>query len=341
MRIAVDALGGDYAPAEVLRGVAQALLTEEFRPEELLVVGPESLVAQKLKEEGVTQLPGILHTDEVIASHEKPIQALRAKPNASVSMCVGAVREGKADGLIAFGNTGATVAAATMGLGMLPGIRRPAISVVLSGSAGRFVLLDAGANPTPKPQHLFHNGIMGDAYARDILGIEKPRVALMNIGGEASKGSPVVKEAYGLLDQSSLNFTGNIEGNHLFFGEADVIVADGYAGNMILKVVEGFAEYLQGRAATLSDDATTEVKSTLRQLFGAADYAEVGGALLMGVNGIVMIGHGRSKASAVLPALRTVRADVEHGVNTHITETVAAMRAAQLAAEGASPSDPS
>lgn len=341
MRIAVDALGGDYAPAEVLRGVAQALLTEEFCPEELLVVGPEALVEQSLKEQGVTQLPAILHTDQVIASHEKPIQALRAKPMASVSMCVGAVREGKADGLIAFGNTGATVAAATMGLGMLPGIRRPAISVVLNGTSGRFVLLDAGANPTPKPQHLFQNGIMGDAYARDILGIAKPRVALMNIGGEASKGSPVVKEAYGMLSESALNFSGNIEGNHLFFGEADVIVADGYAGNMILKVVEGFAEYLQGRAAVISDDANTDVKNSLRQLFGAADYAEVGGALLMGVNGIVVIGHGRSKASAVLPALRTVRADVEKGVNHHITETVAALQVAPATAEGAPPSDPS
>lgn len=335
MRIAVDALGGDYAPAEVLRGVAQALLTQEFQPEELLVVGPEDGIKQALKAEGVSQLPQILHTDQVIAGHEKPIQALRAKPKASILLCVGAVRDGLADGLIAFGNTGATVAAATMGLGMLPGIRRPGISVVLRGSVGRFVLLDAGANPTPKSLHLLQYGIMGDAYARDILGIAEPRIALMNIGGEASKGSPVIKEAYAHLTEAPLNFVGNIEGNHLFFGEADVIVADGYAGNMILKVIEGFAEYLAGKAAAISDDASEEVKGSLRSLFGAADYAEVGGALLMGVKGIVLIGHGRSKASAVLPALRSVRADVEKGVNHHITENVAAFNASQIAPEGA------
>lgn len=327
MRIAVDVLGGDHAPHEILKGVSEALLSGEFAPDELLLVGPAPTMEEQLRAAGVETLPAMHHTEEVIAGHEKPVEALRSKPNASILQCVGAVREGKADGLIAFGNTGATVASATMGLGMLPGIRRPGIAVVLHGRSGPFTLLDAGANPSPKPNHLFQYGLMGASYAVDMLGKDRPRVALLNIGGEATKGSPLLKEAYGLLEDSPVNFVGNIEGNHLFFGEADVVVADGFAGNMVLKVVEGFAEYLTGRAAEVSRDASEGLRGTIRQLFGAADYAEVGGASLLGVNGTVLIGHGRSKASAVLPALRGVRQDVEKGVNRHITERIAAVQA--------------
>lgn len=334
MRIAVDLLGGDHAPDEILNGVADALQSGEFTADELLLVGPAAVAESRLRERGVSTLPECLHTDQVIEGHEKPVEGLRSKPQASIVLCVGAVREGKADGLIAFGNTGATVAAATMGLGMLPGIRRPAIAVVLHGRSGPFALLDAGANPAPKSNHLFQYGLMGATYAADVLGIEEPRVALLNIGGEASKGSPVLKDAYGLLEQSEqVRFEGNIEGNHVFFGEADVVVADGFAGNMVLKVAEGFAEYLTGRAAEISSDASSGLRDTIRQLFGAADYTEVGGASLLGVNGTVLIGHGRSKASAVPPALREVRKDVEKGVNRHITESVAAAQP-----DGATPS---
>jgi len=324
MRIAVDVLGGDFAPVEILKGVSEALVSGEFQAEQLLLVGPEAAIREQLTAAGVTEVPQIVHTDSCIAGDEKPVEGLRSKPQASISLCVGAVRQGQADGLIAFGNTGATVAAATMGLGMLPGIRRPGIGIVLQGRSGPFTLLDAGANPAPKSRHLFQYGLMGAAYARDILEIAEPRVALLNIGGEATKGSPMLKEAHAMLDESDLRFAGNIEGNHLFFGEADVVIADGFVGNMVLKVVEGFAEYLAGQAAAISQDASEGVRDTIRQLFGAADYAEVGGATLLGVNGTVLIGHGRSKASAVLPALRAVRADVEKGVNRHITESVAA-----------------
>ena len=329
MRIAVDVLGGDHAPDEILKGVADALLSGEFTADELLLVGPEAVMKQQLEAAGVSTLPPMVHTEEVIAGHEKPVEGLRSKPKASIVLCVGAVREGKADGLIAFGNTGATVAAATMGLGMLPGIRRPGIAIVLHGRKGPFTVLDAGANPSPKPKHLFQYGLMGASFAADVLGIEEPRVALLNIGGEAGKGSPVLKEAYAMLENAPVSFSGNIEGNHLFFGEADVIVADGFAGNMVLKVVEGFAEYLTGRAMEVSQDAGQGLRDTIRQLFGAADYAEVGGASLLGVNGTVLIGHGRSQASAVLPALRAVRKDVEKGVNRHITERIAASQTDQ------------
>ena len=322
MRIAVDTLGGDFAPFEILKGVGEAILSGAFQPDELLLVGPTDVITKQLQEMGLQEIPPIRHTEVFIAGDEKPVVGLRAKPDASIALCVQAVQAGEAGGLIAFGNTGATVAAATMGLGMLAGIRRPAIAVTMLGRSGRFVLLDAGANPTPKAEHLFQYSLMGSAYAKDLLGHNTPRIGLLNIGGEASKGSDVLKSCYTALEQSSLNFIGNVEGNHLFFGQAEVFVADGFVGNMVLKVVEGFAEYLVGAAS--SQDSSTGVKETLRQLLGAADFSEIGGATLLGVNGVVLIGHGRSTASSVLPALEAARQDIQVGVNKHILESLAA-----------------
>lgn len=318
MRIAVDVLGGDHAPAELLKGLAQAL-QEDFRPEDLLLVGSPDAITAGLRSHGIADIPEILPTDQVVESHEKPVEALRRKPRSSVSLCVGAVKRKQADGLLSFGNTGAAVAAASFGLGQLPGIRRPGIAVNLTGASGRLVLLDVGANPQPKPRHLFQYGVMGTAYARDLLGIVSPRVGLFNIGGEAGKGGPVVKEAHALLEASGLNFVGNVEGQELFAGVADVLVSDGFVGNMILKVVEGFVEYLVRESQV---EQSRELRETFRRLFGAADFAEVGGATLLGVDGVVLIGHGRSRANAVAPALRAVRADVHAEVNRHITEAL-------------------
>ncbi len=339
MRIAVDILGGDHAPGELLAGVARAL-REGFEPSELLLVGPADVIGPGLEAAGVTAVPEILETAEVIEGHEKPTEGLRRKPRASISLCVGAVREGRADGLVSFGNTGAAVAAATVGLGMLPGIRRPGIAVTMQGAGGRFVLLDAGANPTPRPRHLFQYGIMGSVFAASVLGIERPRVGLLNIGGEAGKGNPVIQEAHALLQGSGLNFVGNLEGQDLFRGTADVLVGDGFVGNMVLKVVEGFAEFLaQGlaRQAAEAGDAAAEesLREGLRRLFGAADYADVGGAVLLGVNGSVFIGHGRSQARAVHSALKVAREDIESGVNRKILEQL------RRELEGAAPDESS
>jgi len=321
MRIAVDTLGGDYAPHEILKGIAIALREGGFSSDELVLVGPERVITQSLNAEGITEIPSIVHTEDVIEGHEKPVVGLRTKPNSSISLCVKTIRAGDADGLIAFGNTGATVAASTMGLGMLPGIRRPGIAVTIRGRGGSFVLLDAGANPTPKPEHLFQYSLMGAAYSKDLLGRENPRIGLLNIGGEAGKGSEVIRSAYQSLEASNLNFVGNVEGNELFDDKADVFVADGFVGNMVLKVVEGFAEYLVHSAAQSPNGAG--VRDVLRNMLGASDFSEVGGATLLGVNGVVLIGHGRSHASAVLPALRAVKADIEAGVNHHIVESLA------------------
>lgn len=324
MKIAVDVLGGDYAPQEILLGVAQALQGGDFRADELMLVGPEARIQSELRAQGIHELPEILHTEQVIEGHEKPVEGLRAKPRASVVLCVEAVREGRAGGLVAFGNTGATVAAATMGLGLLTGLKRPGIAITLTGEAGRFVLLDVGANPAPKPLHLFQYALMGAAYARDLYHTSRPKVGLLNIGGEATKGNPLLKETYQALQAAQddkMEFVGNVEGNEIFLGKADIYVADGFVGNMVLKVVEGFAEFMVHTAAKAG--AGEGLKTTLRRMMGAADFSEIGAATLLGVNGVVLIGHGRSKASAVSPALRTARAEVKSGVNRHIVESVA------------------
>ncbi|MBC8327888.1 MAG: phosphate acyltransferase PlsX [Planctomycetes bacterium] len=320
MRIAVDVLGGDHAPGEILKGVADALKSD-FTADQFLLAGPPEVIEAGLRSHGIVDIPAILATDQVVESHEKPTKALKSKPRSTIALCVGAVKQGHAGGLISFGNTGAAVAAATFGLGMLPGMKRPGISVVLTGSAGKIVLLDAGANPQAKALHLFQYAVAGSAFAHDMHGIANPRVGLLNIGGEAGKGSPAVQEVHAMLEQSSLTFVGNVEGQELFAGVADVLVTDGFVGNMILKVVEGFVEYVVRESQA---EKSAELRQTFRRLFGAADFADIGGATLLGVDGVVLIGHGRSHANAVAPALRAVRGDIEAGVNRHIIEAIGA-----------------
>lgn len=322
MRLAVDVLGGDHAPREILLGVSKALAEGRCAADQLVLVGPAPVIEDHFRETG-TPVPEIAHTEQVIEGHESPIEGLRKKPDASVSVCVGLVREGRAKGMLAFGNTGATVASATIGLKLLPGIRRPGIAVMFNGAAGRFVALDMGANPSPKPLHLFHYALMGDAYARDILSIESPRIGLLNIGGEEGKGTPTTKETYKLLSDSEFNFIGNLEGHELFDGSADVMVTDGVVGNMVLKVVEGFSAFLIREFKRSAAEAPEALKAAFRRVAGAADFSEVGGATLLGVNGVVVIGHGRSRADAVPAALRTAFREMELGVVADMKESLA------------------
>ena len=322
MRIAVDMLGGDHAPHELVKGIAQALLGGDFTADELLLVGPQDIISAQFAELGVSDVPEILHTTDVIEGHEKPIEGMRSKPDASILKAVAACRDGLAGGIVAFGNTGAAVAASTIGLGLLPGVRRPGIAVTLVGANGKFVLLDAGANPNPKPEHLFHYALMGAAFSRDMHQHSKPNIGLLNIGGEASKGSPLLQDVYKRLEDSDLDFIGNVEGNQLFSGVADVLVTDGFVGNMVLKVVEGFGERVIQVGHEQGHDQ--QMKDVVRQLLGVSDFSEAGGANLLGVNGVVLVGHGRSKASSVLPALEVVRADIKAGVNQHIVESLQA-----------------
>jgi len=321
-RIALDAMGGDQAPDAVLAGTLLAcdpLGGLRIAPERVLLVGDRERIEPRLAELGGDPGVEILHASQVIGMHEHPATALRAKRDSSISRCVQAVAEGAAGGLISMGNTGAVVGASTLGLGTLPGVRRPGIAVTLDLTGQPVTLIDMGANIVPKPQHLYQYGVMGAVYMRDCLGTAKPRVALLNIGEESSKGTEVLREAHALLEESSLEFVGNIEGGDLFQGIADVVVSDGFTGNVVLKLMEGFAGFMLGLVLReLKAHDVTWGPEALARVERNIDYSAYGGALLLGVSGIVVIGHGRSGAQAVANAISLAARTLDAGVNEDI-----------------------
>jgi len=323
-RIALDVMGGDLAPDATLGGALQLCRADSDRklpPERILLVGDEALIRSRLAELGGDPGFAIQHASEVIGMAESPAAALRSKPDSSISVCVGAVKRGAAGAVVSMGNTGAVVGACTLGLGTLEGVRRPAIAVTLSLTGRPVTLLDMGANAAAKPQDLVQFAAMGSVYARDCLGVAEPRVGVLNIGSEPSKGTDLLKEAHQLLASGAarLNFVGNVEGNDIFHSAADVVVTDGFTGNVVLKLLEGFAGFmlqlllteLRAHQASWTQEALGKVK---RQI----DYAEYGGALLLGVNGVVIKGHGRSDANAVANALHVAARALDADVNSHI-----------------------
>jgi glycerol-3-phosphate acyltransferase PlsX len=329
-RIALDVMGGDQAPDSTLRGALAACAADNPRRldrSRVLLVGDEALIRAKLAELEPAGAAGaefaILHASQVVGMAESPATALRSKPDSSISVCVGAVKKGAAAGLVSMGNTGAVVGASTLGLGTLEGVRRPAISVTLSLTGKPVTLLDMGANREAKPQDLVQFGAMGAAYMRDCLGVENPRVGLLNIGSEASKGTDVLKEAYPLLEaeKGRLNFVGNIEANEIFDSVADVVVTDGFTGNVVLKLLEGFSAFmLQLMLGELRAHQAQWGKEALGNLKKRIDYAEYGGALLLGCKGVVVKGHGRSDHVAVANALAVAARTIDSRVNEHIVE---------------------
>ncbi|MBL8800792.1 MAG: phosphate acyltransferase PlsX [Planctomycetes bacterium] len=328
-RIALDVMGGDLAPDATLAG-ALALCTQDgprrMDPRRVLLVGDERVIRSRLDAlGGASQLGGdgfaIQHASEVVGMSESPAAALRAKPDSSISVCVGAVKRQLAAAVVSMGNTGAVVGACTLGLGTLEGVRRPAIAVTLSLTGRPVTLLDMGANAAAKAQDLVQFAEMGAVYARGALGVEAPRVGLLNIGSEPTKGTDLLKEAHQLLAAQAerLHFVGNVEGNDIFHSAADVVVTDGFTGNVVLKLLEGFSGFmlhlllkeLKAHNVEWTQDALGKVR---RQI----DYAEYGGALLLGVNGIVVKGHGRSDANAVANALHVAARALDANVNQHI-----------------------
>lgn len=324
-RIALDVMGGDSAPACNLDG---ALLAAEhgLPPERLLLVGNEDTIRSGLEERGGNPGFDILEAAEVIGMDEKPGVALRAKPKSSIAVATGAVKMGAAGAHVSMGNTGAVVGAATVGLKTLPGVRRPGIAVTLELTGEPVTILDMGANVVPKPEHLLQYGHMGAVLTRDVLrrdedkeGKGAPRVGLLNIGEEPSKGTDLLREAHGLLTESPLNFIGNVEGGDIFKGVADVVVTDGFTGNVVLKLLEDFSGFMlqlvMGELKTHGAQWGPEALGNVRKRI---DYSEYGGALLLGVNGIVVIGHGRSDATAVSNAINLARRALDADVNGHI-----------------------
>jgi glycerol-3-phosphate acyltransferase PlsX len=330
MRLGVDVMGGDHAPDAVLKGCVDALSV--LRPEdELVLIGPEGLIREYLGERGVSDpRVRIEHAPDVIPMDEPPTRGVRQRTESSIvkmALLGSHKSENPVDVVISAGNTGACVAAAIMHMKRLPGVHRPGIAVTIPAFHGPIVLCDAGANPEPRGTHLWQYGVMADVLAREVLGIENPRVALMNIGSEEAKGSDLVKQARTLLRATpGLNFIGYVEGRDFFAGAADVIVTDGFVGNTLLKMAEGMAKSLfQAIAQEIFDldpNLAVQFEPVVKQIYAKNDYHEYGGAPLLGVNGAMMIAHGSSEARTIRAAIRNAREFVAHNVNERIVERV-------------------
>ncbi len=326
MKIAVDAMGGDDAPFSEVKGALDAC--EAFGVE-IILVGDETAIRAALSAYGKTPPAiSIVHTPTRIEMGESPLN-IRRKKDASICVATEKVKTGEASAVISAGNSGASMAAAFFILGAIPGIDRPAIATMLPTLKGTSILIDAGANVDCKPKHLAAFAVMGDVYAKDVLGIAKPRVGLLNIGEEDSKGNELTKEAFLLLKSAPVHFIGNVEGKELYAGHADVVVCDGFVGNIALKVSEGLAEAIMQflkkeiMATALGRLGGLLLKPAFRRFKNKIDYAEYGGAPLLGVNGISIISHGRSSPKAIKNAIRVAKESFEKGVNRHIQEEMA------------------
>ena len=316
--IALDAMGGDNAPRETVAGAVQA--ARDLGVRVALVGRPEAIVTELAKLGGQPQKLTVVPASEVIEMDEQPAMAARQKKDSSMVAGLRLVKQGEADAFVSAGNTGAIMAAAIMYLGRIRGIERPSIAGLMPLSGKLTVFLDVGANADCKPSYLLQFAEMAAAYMQRVWKVARPKVALLNIGEEASKGSTLAQEAYVLLAESGLNFIGNVEGRDVPTDVADVIVTDGFTGNVVVKTMEGMAEYIQGqmRAAIKSRPwyalAGLALMPAFNQMRKKLDYREYGAGPLLGVNGLVFIAHGRSDARAVVSALRVAREAARSGM---------------------------
>jgi len=320
--VAVDAMGGDRAPEVVLAGVADALAADPLL--RVLLVGPADVIGPAAAD----RLEPVVAT-EIIGMDEHPATAVRSKRDSSIVVGCRLVREGRADAFFSAGNTGACMAAATLGMGRISGVSRPAIAAVIPGSTGPSVLLDVGANADVKADMLVQFAHMGRAYARVVLGIEEPRVALLNIGEEETKGSLLAQEAHALMAAHVPGFVGNVEGRDVSTGAVDVIVTDGFTGNVTLKVLEGLAATLLAEVkAALTETAVNRlaaavVAPSLRRMRDRLDPEAYGGAPLLGVNGVCVIGHGSAGPRAIANGIAVGARAVRGGLTAAIADGVA------------------
>ena len=326
MKIIVDAMGGDFAPQVVVEGAIAA--AREYGVN-IVLVGDVAKLGLLLKKSRYEDGNISLHpAQEVIEMSESAASSVRKKRNSSIVVGVNLIKEGKGEAFFSAGNTGAVVCAATLSLGLLPGIERPGIAIITPTLRGISLIMDVGANIDPKPTQLLQYGIMGEAYCRYILNMPNPSVGLLNIGEEETKGTEFVKETYGLFERSNLNFKGNVEGKDLFSGKCNVIICDGFVGNVALKVTESVVQTMQVflKRHLLSNPlgklGLVLLKPSLSRFKKEMDYAEYGGAPLLGVNAVVIIGHGRSNARAIKNAIRVAKEEVERKFNEKILEAI-------------------
>jgi phosphate acyltransferase len=328
VKIALDAMGGDFGPPNLVAGAVMALRAYS-QITKLFLVGDTSQIEAELKKHGCNNRKiDIVHSTQVVDMSDSAWSAVRRKKDSSISRAVDLVKHEQADAVVSAGHTGAAVAACTIKLRTLEGIDRPGIAAVLPTETNVFVLIDAGANIDATPEHLVHYAIMGSVYSRHVLHYQNPTVGLISLGEEDVKGTEKTKEVFKMLKQSSLNFVGNIEGRHLFEDPVEVVVCDGFVGNVILKTCESIAVAIfkwlkhelvrtpiRKAGAFLAKDAFLTIKNK-------TNYEEYGGSPLLGVNGICIIAHGASTPLAIKNALRVAAESIEQQVNPHIVEKI-------------------
>ena len=327
MKIVVDAMGGDHAPEAVVEGALMA--ASEYNTEIILTGLSETVQTILDRLDPVHKLPvQVVHADEVVEMHDLPGKVLRSKRKSSMKIGLDLLKEGTASAFVSAGNTGAVLAYSTVILRPLKGVDRPAIAIQLPTLKGNAILLDAGANVDCKTSQLFQFGIMGHVFAEYILGKENPRVGLLSIGEEDGKGNEIVKEVFQMLKASHINFIGNIEGKEVYRGNADVIVCDGFTGNIALKISESLAEMIGTNLKRMFQNSWASklgyllLKPQLDQFKKKVDYSETGGAPLLGVNGVVIIAHGNSSPKAIKNAINRARELCEKNINEHIREDI-------------------
>lgn len=318
VRVAVDAMGGDFAPFEIVKGALEALPTSNL---EIVLVGRTEVINEQIARVGFNgRKPSIYEARQVIDYHEAPMKAIKEKKDSSIVEGMNLVKRGEVDAFLSAGNTGAVMAAALFHLGKVRGIERPAIGALYPTLKGTALLIDIGANVDCRPSFLVQFAELGSTYTERVLGIKRPRVALLNNGEESHKGNRLIRESFNLLERSGVNFIGNVEGKDVLHGVADVIVTDGFTGNVMLKTSEGMGEAMaeilrQAVSRSLyMKMAAFFFKPALKFFTQRLDYTERGGAPLLGVNGNVIIAHGRSKSKAVASAIKIAQQAVEHKV---------------------------
>lgn len=328
MRVALDAMGGDQAPTEIVIGALQG--AAQSSDVEVLLVGDERRIGESVESYGQEAPANVrtIHAAETIEMGESPVSSVKQKRDSSIVKCVSMVADGEADAVVSAGNTGAFVAAAQMLLRRLKGVKRPGIAATFPSLSGVCTVIDVGANIKCKPEHLYQYGVMASIFARDVIGRHDPKVGLLNIGEEDAKGNELVKRTRELLSDSQLTFVGNVEGRDIFRGECDVIVCEGFVGNVVLKVSEALAENMMAMLkAGAEKDAWATLgmalcKPALDELHNRIDYSEYGGAPLLGIDGICIICHGRSDRRAIANAIREAAGFSQHEVNQQIVAAV-------------------
>jgi glycerol-3-phosphate acyltransferase PlsX len=326
MKVALDAMGGDFGPEVMISGAIEALTAYDI---EIILVGDRQRITDTLKDKKYpSERLSIYHASETVEMHESPSVALRKKKDSSIRRAVELVKNGEADAVVSAGHSGVMMAASLIVIGKLPNVDRPAIATLMPSTKGFFVLLDVGATVDCKPLNLLEFAHMGNAYAKVIFNAPSPRIALLSIGEEDTKGNEVTKEAFKYLKNSSLNFVGNMEGKDIFAGEADVVVCDGFIGNIALKVSEGIVEaVMKMLKKEISDSMVGKlgylmIKPAMKEFKKKIDYSEYGGAPLLGINGTSIISHGRSSSHAIKNAIKMASEVAGRKVHSIITESL-------------------